>query len=196
MPQFSYTARMDSQTDTAWPPERLDVRAFARAAAQLQGQTPLQTWTRLLDGAQPPSLQPPAVRWRVQGEIKAQAGGPDQVWLHLQVHAELPMTCQRCLGPALVPVEVDRSFRFVPDEATAMALDDEAAEDLLVLSRDFNVLELVEDELILSTPLVPLHAVCPAPLPMSAVDPQFEEASEQRPHPFAALAGWKVPKSP
>lgn len=185
---------MSSQIDTPWSPERLDVRAFARAAAQLQGQAPLQDWERLMEESQP-GLQPPVVSWRAQGEIRAQAGGPDQVWLHLQVSAALPQLCQRCLSPALIPVEVDRSFRFVPDEATAMALDDEVQEDLLVLSRDFNVLELVEDELILAMPLVPLHEVCPAPLPMTAADPEFEAATEQRPHPFAALAGWKVPKS-
>jgi uncharacterized protein len=170
------------------------VRAFARSAAQLQGQAPLQDWERLMQESQP-GLHPPAVTWSARGEIRAQAGGPDQVWLHLLVSAALPQVCQRCLSPALIPLEVDRSFRFVPDEATAMALDDEAQEDLLVLSRDFNLLELVEDELILAMPLVPLHEICPAPLPMSAADPQFEAATEQRPHPFAALAGWKVPKS-
>lgn len=185
---------MESQIAPSWPPERLDVRAFARASAQLQGEAPLADWERLVEESQP-GLQPPAVRWSAQGETRAQTGGPDQVWLHLQVSAALPQVCQRCLSPALIPVEVDSSFRFVPDEATAMALDDEAQEDLLVLSRDFNLLELVEDELILAMPLVPLHDTCPAPLPMSAADPQFETATEQRPHPFAALAGWKVPKS-
>jgi uncharacterized protein len=45
--------------------------------------------------------------------------------------------------------------------------------------------------LILSLPLVPLHAVCPEAVPMSAVDPEFEEAAE-RPKPFEILAGLKT----
>ena len=76
-----------------------------------------------------------------------------------------------------------------------MALDDEEEEDLLVTSREFNVIDLVEDEVILAMPLVPLHEACPAPLHMSAEDPQFEQEEEKRPHPFAALAGLKLKKS-
>ena len=76
------------------------------------------------------------------------------------------------------------------DEATAAALDDEAEEDILVVSRDFDALALIEDELILSLPLVPLHPVCPEKVPMSAADPDFEVASE-RPNPFGVLAGLK-----
>lgn len=185
---------MHSQTDIQWPPEQLDVKAFARDAAQLKGQAPLQAWARLSEEAQP-GLEAPAVRWSAQGELKVQDGAPDQVWLHLQVHAALPLTCQRCLSPVLVPVEVDSSFRFVADEATAMALDDEAQEDLLVLSREFNLLELVEDEVILAMPLVPVHDLCPAPLSMSAMDPQFEQELAERPNPFAALAGLKIAPS-
>jgi len=55
----------------------------------------------------------------------------------------------------LVNLLVDRDFRFVPDEATAMAEDDEAEEDLLVLSGEFDLLALVEDELLMDLPLVP-----------------------------------------
>jgi len=185
---------MDFQIDTQWPPEHLDVKTFARDAAQLTGQAPLPAWERLSEEAQT-ELQVPAVRWSAQGELKVQAGTPDEVWLHLQVHAALPLLCQRCLTPVLAPVEVGRSFRFVADEATAMALDDEAQEDLLVLSREFNLLELVEDEVILAMPLVPFHEVCPAPLPMSAADPLFEQAQEERPNPFAALASLKLGRS-
>ena len=185
---------MDSQTDTQWPPEQLDVKAFARDGAQLSGQAPLQEWERLFEASQP-GLSPPALKWHAQGELQVHTGAPDQVWLHLQVHAQMPLTCQRCLNPVLTPVEVDRSFRFVADEATAMALDDEAQEDLLVLSRTFNLLELVEDEVILATPLVPFHDVCPTPLPMAVADPLFADEAAQPAHPFAALAGLKVVKS-
>jgi uncharacterized protein len=39
-------------------------------------------------------------------------------------------------------------------------------------------------------PLVPLHAVCPEKVAMSAVDPEFDVAAE-RPNPFGVLAGLK-----
>ncbi len=59
-----------------------------------------------------------------------------------------------------------------------------------VISRDFDALSLVEDELILSLPLVPRHEVCPEHLPSQVEDEAFEAASE-RPNPFAALAALK-----
>ena len=64
-------------------------------------------------------------------------------------------------------------------------------DDVLVISRDFDALALVEDELILSLPLVPLHEVCPETLPMSVADPAFEAAAE-RPNPFGVLASLKT----
>jgi uncharacterized protein len=135
-----------------------------------------------------------AVLWQLTGRTQIQSGGTDQIWLDLRASVQLPMQCQRCLTPVLETVEAERSFRFVADEATAAALDDEAEEDILVLSRDFDALALVEDELILSLPLVPLHEMCPQAVPMSAVDPEFEEAAE-RPNPFGVLAGLKTNKS-
>lgn len=119
----------------------------------------------------------------------------DQIWLDLRATVDLPLQCQRCLGPVLATVQAERSFRFVVDEATAAALDDEAEEDILVISRDFDALTLVEDELILSLPLVPLHAVCPEAVPMAAVDPEFDAAAE-KPNPFAVLARLKTGAAP
>lgn len=173
--------------------QHLDVVAFARDGAVLEGQDPLQAMTRLLDEQVVGSLQPGPVIWRLEGRLVPQSGGTEQIWLDLQASAALPMQCQRCLTPVLQNIEAERSFRFVADEATAMALDDEAEEDILVMSRDFDALELVEDELILSLPLVPLHEVCPEKVPMSAVDPEFELAAE-RPNPFGVLAGLKTGK--
>ena len=185
---------MEYKSDAKWHPQSLDVRAFSRDGATLSGQAPLAQWERLSAESEDGLVSPP-VKWQARGEAVPEVGAQDQVWLHLQVNAVLPLLCQRCLSPLLTAVDVDRSFRFVADEATAMALDDEEEEDLLVISREFNLIDLVEDEVILAMPLVPLHDTCPEPLSMSAEDPCFEQEEEKRPHPFAALAGLKVKKS-
>ena len=88
-----------------------------------------------------------------------------------------------------VPLEVDREFRFVADEATAEALDDESEEDLLAMSREFDLHELIEDELLMALPVVPKHTECPTAVPLASSDDDFEEASAEKPNPFAALAG-------
>lgn len=172
-------------------PQHLDVLAFARDAKALQGAGALADWPRLLVEQHGDTLTAGAVHWQLQGRMVPQSGGADPIGLDLRASVQLPMQCQRCLTPVLETVLAERSFRFVADEATAAALDDEAEEDILVISRDFDALALVEDELILSLPLVPLHEVCPEVVPMSAVDPEFEEAAE-RPNPFGVLASLKT----
>ena len=176
--------------DKKFDPQHLDMLAFARDASSLRGEGALTDWPRLADEQYGDALVAGAVVWRLAGRTIAQSGDADQICLDLRACVQLPMQCQRCLGPVLEMVEAERSFRFVNDEATAAALDDEADEDILVLSRDFDALALVEDELILSLPLVPLHEVCPEAVPMSAVDPEFDVAAE-RPNPFGVLAGLK-----
>ena len=101
----------------------------------------------------------------------------------------VPMTCQRCLTTVELPLQVDRWFRFVADEATAEAQDEDVEEDLLVTSRDFDLYALVEDELLMELPVVPRHGVCPDPVKMQAEDADFEAAEAAKPNPFAALAG-------
>lgn len=178
-----------------YSPDRLDVKAFIQASARLAGHESLLTYERLAQEAKGlhPALR---VDWQARGELRpavAEVGAP-QLWLHLMVHATFPMQCQRCLTPVDVPLDVDRWFRFVPDEATAEALDDDVEEDLLALSREFSLHELIEDELLMALPVVPLHEVCPETVPMTSSDDDFEAASAEKPNPFAALAALRIDK--
>jgi uncharacterized protein len=170
-------------------PERLDVAAFAEDAAELSGTLPASALQRLAAEAKGP-LEGREVEWSAQGELVNPHHVHPEIWLHLQAGATLPMTCQRCLEPVDVPLEVDRSFRFVADEATAAAEDDTAEEDLLAMSRAFDLPGLIEDELLMEVPVVPRHAICPHPVPLSAADPDFEEAGVPE-HPFAVLKALK-----
>ena len=173
---------------------RLDVKAFAKAGAVLSGQDLLSKYLRLLEEAGGQGADR-AVQWEARGETHADASGLAQVWLHLSAQVTLPLTCQRCLGPADIALTVDRSFRFVASEEQAEAEDEEAEEDVLVLSRDFNLYELIEDELLIELPVVPRHEVCPTELKLAAQDADFEAAQAEKPNPFAALAGLKGGKS-
>jgi len=173
--------------------QRLDVKAFAQAGGLLSGQDSLEKYERLVQEAQGESKDL-VVSWSVRGELRAQAGGAAQVWLHLRAQTSLPLTCQRCLTPVMVDVVVERPFHFVADEAIAAELDDDSEEDVLVLSREFDLLALVEDELLMALPLVPRHEVCPTEVPLQAVDADFDEASTSKVNPFAALASLRIGK--
>lgn len=169
---------------------RLDIKALAQAAAVLSGADPLSKYERLLEETGRQGAERP-VRWEARGAQRIDASGHAQVWLHLSADVSLPLTCQRCLGPADITVAVDRSFRFVANEDQAAAEDEEAEEDVLVLSRDFNLLELIEDELLMALPVVPRHETCPTVVQLVSQDADFEAAQAEKPKPFAALAGLK-----
>lgn len=169
---------------------RLDVKALAKAGAVLSGQESLSHFSRLLEETGGRGGER-AVPWEARGEIRADAGGFAQVWLHLRAAASLPLTCQRCLELADIEVSVERDFRFVATEEQAEAEDEESAEDVLALSRDFNLRELIEDELLMALPLVPRHEVCPGQVKLVVQDDDFQAAEAAKPNPFAALADLK-----
>lgn len=175
-----------------WRPERLDVEAFAQAGVVLQGQWAASTLVRWCESQWPEvGAELPPVEWELRGEWRERLGAAPQVWLWVRASTGFRLECQRCLQALEQPLAVQRGFRFVRDEALAEAEDLDSEEDLLVLSRAFDARELVEDELLLGLPLVPLHADCQPPggLTLSTEDPA--EALEERPHPFAALAALK-----
>ncbi|MDE2616785.1 MAG: DUF177 domain-containing protein [Burkholderiales bacterium] len=169
---------------------RLDIKAFAQAGGVLSGRDLLSKYERLLSEAGGLGAERP-VRWEARGALRTDAGGYAQVWLHLSAEVGLPMTCQRCLGPADIELAVARDFRFVASEEQAEAEDEAAEEDVLALTREFNLQELIEDELLMELPVVPRHEVCPVEVKLAAQDADFEAAQVEKTNPFAALAGLK-----
>jgi len=174
-------------------PHRLDVRRFAEEGGDLQASEPLRRFARL-SGETTDADPVLPVHWHARGEMTNPTHHEPQVWVHVKADATVPLVCQRCLQPVDMPLAVDRSFRFVADEATAAAQDDAAEEDLLALSHSFDLLELVEDELLMEVPVAPRHEVCPEPVKMSTADAAFEAAGAEKENPFAVLGRLKTGK--
>ena len=113
-------------------------------------------------------------------------------YVELRIDADLPLVCQRSLQRFLQPVTLTQRFALV----RAGDADDEEVEASLL--SDYEVLQLaddgllrpaalVEDELILAVPLVPVQ-------PGSELverDWPVTEEEEVRTHPFAVLAALK-----
>lgn len=170
---------------------RLDVAAFAQAQARLAGRDPLSGYARVLSQLHAEPAAESTLEWGVQGSYRRAVDGSHQPALQLRASANLPLTCQRCLGQVMVPIEVDRHVVFMPDEDTAAALDDASEDDLMALVNDLDLHQLIEDEVLLALPLVPRHEQCPQPVTLSVADADFDAGSEDRPNPFAALAALK-----
>lgn len=171
----------------------MDVKAFAHGAISLEGQDVLSSYGRLMQETQGLGGEG-SLTWSARGELVTDQARLQQVWLRLSVATRLPLTCQRCLGTVDVAVEFQRDFRFVESEDVAAAQDETAEEDVLALSREFNLLELIEDEVLMSLPLVPRHEVCPVPVKLAVADPDFDVALDDKPKPFAALAKLRLIK--
>jgi len=169
----------------------LDVKSFAQEGGTQTGQEPLRSYPRLLAETQGRGAEMP-VAWSATGEIRNPLHVEPQIWLLVKARAKLSLTCQRCLLPVEMPVSVDRSFRFVSDEDTAAAQDDGSEEDVLALSRSFDLMELVEDELLMELPLAPHHETCP-PVHVAVADEGFEGSSARHENPFAVLGRLKAP---
>lgn len=171
---------------------RLDVRAFAHGAGNVSGSERLSRFARIVDAS--PSIAPDAmVRWAARGEVRGDQLGQPHLWLHLQADVHVPQTCQRCLEPMSLPLRVDRWFRFVADETSATEQDETSEEEILVLSSDIDLHELLEDELLLEMPYIARHEICPSRQILATSDPDFTPEPE-RLNPFAALAALKSSK--
>jgi uncharacterized protein len=184
---------MTTPTPPSLPPTQLDVRKFALTGDTLSGQNSLLNYERLtldLQGLEAYFVGK-TVSWSARGETITSPGVKDQVWLHLGVSSQVPMVCQRCLGAFEVPLVVNTPFRFVADEATALVEDETCEEDLLVLSKQFNLHDLIEDELLMALPIVPKHEVCPGEVKLASTDEEFKAALTQKPNAFAALGSLK-----
>jgi uncharacterized protein len=170
-------------------PRRLNVEAFAAEAGRLDGEWPLSELPRLHDVVPddaPPEARP--VRWSAEGERRRPHAVHPETWLNLHADARIWMTCQRCLLPLAVELDVDRAIRFVEGEAEAERLDAEGDDDVLAIAASFDLQGLLEDELLLALPLVPRHADCRPALPADEAVVADEEATDPAEHPFAKLA--------
>lgn len=168
-------------------PAKLDVEAFAKAGASLEGTLPLRSLERF-SASTVASVESDRVAWRARGEHRAVRGGAPQIWLHIEAQAGVMLECQRCLAPVAARVEARRSFLFVHGENTAAELDSDSEDDVLAMTHSLDLTELIEDELLLALPLVPRHDVCPEPL---VAQESTELPEGDAPHPFAALAALK-----
>ena len=108
-------------------------------------------------------------------------------YVQLTLETELPLICQRTLQRYLHPISMVQRFGLIRDEADEAALP-EGYEALLVAEDGYlKPLDLVEDELVLAVPLVP---VSPG---SEAIEREWEATTEEvaKVNPFAALASLK-----
>ncbi|WP_324780851.1 YceD family protein [Thiobacillus sedimenti] len=97
---------------------------------------------------------------RVSGRTDQRGG----IALQLMVQGEVELTCQRCLGPLRHAVEIGRTVHLARNETELERLDALPDGDAILVGEKIDLVDLVEDEVLLSLPLAAMHAEgeCPA----------------------------------
>jgi uncharacterized protein len=155
-----------------------DAFRLARQRETLEGDATMAELPRLAESVLDPSAR---LRYEIAGHIDDE-GHPGAV---MRLSARLSLRCERCNEPVLFELEREVPFRFVADEQELQALpieDDETEE--VIGSTAMALLPWIEDEAILSLPLVPRHADCR----MTLAPERDDSGDADRQMPFAALA--------
>lgn len=156
----------------------IDSLDFARNGRIISGEVRFSELPRFLDMLENPQG---ILTYSVQGGVDKQGIH----FLDVSLAGECSLRCQRCLSG------FDYAIRFqtrllLRDQASLDALDDDAEEfDSILADTHLDVLELLEEEILLSLPIAPRHE-----LGACRVKDGENGPGEER-NPFAVLAGLK-----
>jgi uncharacterized protein len=153
----------------------IDSVDFARNGRSISGEVPLASLSRLGDVLVDSEG---VLAYTVRG---AQAERDNL--LALEIHGVCRLRCQRCLGEFSFPVAITSHLRLLDVGETDEFDDADDEVDCIEASKQLDVLELIEDEVLLGLPFAPKH-----PEGACVAGP---EGLQRSANPFAALASLK-----
>lgn len=163
-------------------PPHVDPRKLADRGAVLQGEISLSALPRLAE-------QMVDHAGTVRAKLSFERDERRAVVIHCEFDVEAKMVCQRCLDVASLPIHGEYQYLVVAEGSEQVV---PKGYDALEVGEDpLDLLTLVEDELLLALPIVPVHDddVCQQPADLNDPEPSEDEVS--RPNPFSVLAQLK-----
>jgi uncharacterized protein len=161
-------------------PESVDAWRMVSARRSFQGSLPIAAMRRLCEVLADDAGV-------AQYELDFGRDEYGTAYVDVRVQAPLWLVCQRTLEPFIMPVTVDSRLGMIRSEREESALPP-GCEPLLVAEDDkLSPIDVIEDELLLALPLVPVNP--DGELPEEVTRPPEEETpTERRPdNPFAVL---------
>jgi uncharacterized protein len=167
-------------------PESVDAWRMVSARRSFAGELPIASMPRLCEAL---AGTEGAVRYELDF-------GRDEfgtAYLDVRVQAPLTLLCQRSLEPFVLPMTVDGRLGLIKAEREEAALPPGCEPVLVSEDGRLSLAEVIEDELLLVLPLVPVNP--DTRLPDEVIDSGTEEdsAQEQAENPFAVLRELKKP---
>ncbi|HEY2346603.1 MAG TPA: YceD family protein [Xanthomonadaceae bacterium] len=168
-------------------PETLDAWRAVAAQRSFEGSVPLKSMPRLCEALEQPEGECHYVLEFGRGTL----GVPG---VEIRAQAELPLACQRSLRRFLLPVRVAQKLALLTSEGQEESLPEEYEALLLDSEGTIRPLDLVEDELILALPVVPVDPASDpveSNWPASSDGGAVTDATPARENPFSVLATMK-----
>lgn len=160
----------------------IDAFEFCRTKGRRSGEICVADLPRLVDEVTEKSS---VIQWSLEGGADS-LGHP---LLLLSVNGLVKLMCQRCLSPFVVEIASIASLILAKDDATAdemeSLLNEDDTFDVIVASKTLSVIDLIEDEVLLSIPFSPKHDVCPDQIGLSDIQ------AAKKPSPFEVLKNFK-----
>lgn len=167
------------QEDFLKPNAYSDVYELSRLRATVEGRVRLSDMKRLTDLILPSEQ---SIAFTIEG-IVGDKGWPGAV---MTVKGEVPLECSRCNKSMTFELEREVTFRFVrnEEEADSLPIEEDDDTEVIVGSNKLNLMDWIEEEVILSLPIVPMHEEqCVEPVHIHLDD----EHEVPRENPFAKL---------
>jgi uncharacterized protein len=166
-------------------PEVLDAWRLVAARRGVEGHLPLSALTRLGESLLDSEGD-------VRFALDFDRDSLQVPYVELRIDAQLPLECQRSMERFLLPVQIVQRLGLIRDEAEEAALPP-GYEPLLVPDDGMlRTIDLVEDELILAVPVVPVKPGSEAvERDWPVTHAEQEHPAQDKVSPFAALSALK-----
>lgn len=111
--------------------------------------------------------------------------------LHLEIKGEIHLSCQRCLDKLAHTVDLQTFLLLVENEVELDQVDEDDTVDAILATPDMDVMNLIEDEIILSLSISSRHQEGECKMHKLELNEDNLTDKTQLVHPFAALAALK-----
>lgn len=162
-------------------PESVDAWRMVSARRSFEGTLPIARLPRLVEALA-----------SSDGVVKFELDfGRDSLgisYIDVRAEADMTLTCQRSLEPFILPVKVETRIGLIRLERDEAGLPPDCEPLLVAEDGRMNPADVIEDELLLALPLVPVNPDSRIPDEVTGPDPDDEVAGEGRAeNPFAVL---------
>lgn len=161
-------------------PESVDAWRMVSARRSFQGVLPVAALRRLgeaLAGSE----------GTAQYELDFGRDDLGTAYLDVRVQAPLTLICQRTLEPFVFPVTLDSRLGLIRTEREESALPPGVEPLLVADDGKLSLADVIEDELLLALPLVPINPDSVLPEEVVAPEPEASSGEGRSDNPFAIL---------